>query len=271
MFSRIKKFWWLGLVIFLVGLTGYCVFEAFWIKVENITYRKDVPAAFSGYKIVYLSDIHYGPFFSDERLAEMVERVNGLRPDLILLGGDYIFDKTDQIEPVFQGLSQLKAKDGVFAVLGNHDHWEDPDVSWKCMREAGIVALDNKATWIVRGGEKIRLGGVGDWWNDKVDFEPTIAGTTKGDLVILLSHNPDVAELEDSGLVDLILSGHTHAGQLTLFGQWGVIPSFYGQKYRQSWAKAQETDVYVSRGVGNTFLPLRFWARPEITVLTLEN
>ena len=97
MFSRIKKFWWLGLVIFLVGLASYCVFEAYWIKVENITYQKDVPVAFSGYKIVYLSDIHYGPFFSDERLSEVVEQVNGLRPDLILLGGDYIFDKTNHL------------------------------------------------------------------------------------------------------------------------------------------------------------------------------
>jgi hypothetical protein len=131
--------------------------------------------------------------------------------------------------------------------------------------------LDNQATWIVRGDERFRLGGVGDWWTDKVNFEPTITGVQKNDLVILLSHNPDVAELEDSGLVDLILSGHTHAGQVTFFGQWGVIPSFYGQKYRQAWAKAKETDVYVSRGVGNTFLPMRFWARPEITVLTLES
>lgn len=259
------------LLIFL----GYCFWEGYWIQVENIVYQKDVPAAFTGYRIVFLSDVHYGPFFSDKRLAEVVEQVNEMQPDLVLLGGDYIFNKSSQIEPVYEGLSKLRAKDGVFAVLGNHDHWENPDISWKNMEKAGIVALDNKATWIVRGDERFRLGGVGDWWTDKVDFEPTIANIQKKDLVILLSHNPDVAELEDSGLVDLILSGHTHAGQVTFFGQWGVIPSFYGQKYREAWAVAEAgseaTDVYVSRGVGNTFLPLRFGARPEITVITLKN
>lgn len=107
----------------------------------------DVPSAFHGTRVVFVSDIHHGPYFSRDRVKNLVEKINALNPDIILLGGDYVHRSTKYIEPCFEELKKLNAT-AKFAVLGNHDHWENAEFTRECMKNAGIEILDNKVAWI---------------------------------------------------------------------------------------------------------------------------
>ncbi|GAB4506332.1 MAG: hypothetical protein Kow00123_04700 [Anaerolineales bacterium] len=253
-------------------VVAYALAEPYWLRVRHLRVADaDVPPAFHGTRIAFLSDIHHGPFFSVERVRRVVGIVNGLQPDIILLGGDYVHRDARYIAPVFAELARLRAPLGVFAVAGNHDHWEGIDETRAAMARAGIVNLDNRAVWITIGDDRIRIGGVGDLWEDAHDIAPTLDGVRESDFVILLSHNPDFAEQIQTDWIDLVLSGHTHGGQVTLFGLWAAaVPSAYGQKYRSGFVRTEQTLVYVTTGVGTVTPPVRFSARPEVVLITLE-
>ncbi|MDH7490032.1 MAG: metallophosphoesterase [Anaerolineae bacterium] len=253
-------------------MVAYAFVEPYWLRVRHLTVADvDVPPAFHGTRIAFLSDIHHGPFFSLKRVRRVVDIVNGLRPDIILLGGDYVHRDARYIAPVFAELARLRAPLGVFAVAGNHDDWEGIDETRAAMARAGIVNLDNRAAWITMGGDRIRIGGVGDLWEDAHEIAPTLDGVRESDFVILLSHNPDFAEQIQTDGIDLVLSGHTHGGQVTLFGLWATaVPSAYGQKYRSGFVRTEHTLAYVTTGVGTITPPVRFCARPEVVLITLE-
>ena len=253
-------------------LVGYMFAEPYWLKVTRMDFADpDVPPPFDGTRVVFISDIHHGSHFSTERVARLVEKVNALNPDIILLGGDYVHQDPKYIFPCFEELARLRATMGKFGVAGNHDHWESIELTREAMARAGIVALDNRAVWIERGSQRIRIGGVGDLWEDAADADPTIGDAGQDDFVILLSHNPDYAERIAHHKIDLVLSGHTHGGQVTFFGLWAAaVPSAYGQKYRSGMVDTGYTKVLTSNGVGTITPPVRFFARPEIVVLTLK-
>lgn len=183
-----------------------------------------VPAKFDGLRIVFLSDIHRGRYLSQERVRDVVDRANSLSPDLVILGGDYVYGDRRYVEPCFEELRRLRAPLGVFGVLGNHDHWNGAELTRRQMAAAGVVDLDDRGVWLERGGERIRLGGVDDLLEGEPDMNPTIAPTEPDDFVLLVSHNPDfvvrVPPDLPEGTVDLMLSGHTHGGQVTFFGLW---------------------------------------------------
>lgn len=210
----------LASMVLILLLIIYMFIEPYWLEVKKYEISdKDIPQSFDKYKIVFLSDIHHGPYFSLPRVKSLVEKVNEMEPDLILLGGDYVLSSPEYIKPCFKELKHLKASDGIFGVLGNHDHWESADLSGKAMKEAGIILIDNKSQWIYRDKERIKIGGVGDLWEDRnIDIKPTISDVREDDFVILLSHNPEYAEEINNHKIDLMLSGHTHGGQVTLFG-----------------------------------------------------
>jgi len=140
------------------------------------------------------------------------------------------------------------------------------------MADAGITLLRDEAVWVERNGERIRMGGVSDYRVDNPRFRPTVRGTGEDDFVLLVSHEPDLAEELPRGAVDLVLSGHTHGGQVTVFGLWAFhVPSDYGQKYRTGRVANEATTVIVSNGIGtSTIPPVRLFARPQIVVITLE-
>ncbi len=282
-----------GLSAVLILLLVYSAIEPLLLRVRPVEIvSSDLPPTFDGLTIAFLTDIHHGPFFSRERVRHLVLRTNALAPDLILLGGDYVHRSSRYTVPVFKELAGLTAPLGVFGVLGNHDHWEDADLSRQAMAQAGIHALDNSALWLERGDdvrqrggggeakrgddenrghERIRLGGVADLLTDDPQWAPALDGTTAGDFVLVVAHNPDLAETLRDDHVDLMLSGHTHGGQVTAFGLWApLIPSRYGQKYRTGLVSAPHTNVLVSNGIGTITPPLRFFAAPEIVLVTLR-
>lgn len=269
-----RLLFWLALIHVVLPplLLGYTFLEARWLTVSRHTFAHPrIPDGFEGFRLVFLADIHHGPNFSRERVASLVRRVNALEPDLIVLGGDYVHRHPDYIEPVFKELAALRAPHGVHGVLGNHDHWESAPRTRAAMASAGIGILDNNAVWVERDGDRIRLGGVGDLWEDTPNLAPTLDGVSADDLVVLLCHEPDFAERLEDDRIDLLLAGHTHGGQVTVLGLWApVLPTRYGNKYRSGWVQTEHTTVFITRGVGTISPPVRFFCRPEIVVLELR-
>lgn len=258
----------LGIIGFL--MIAYMFMEPYWIETKEITIESDqIPAQFNGKKIVFISDIHHSPFFDKNRVYNLVNQVNDLNPDLILLGGDYVSGDSNYIPPVFSSLAKLKAPLGVYAVLGNSDpqYW-----TLKTIPQSNMTYIGNKGTWIQLNGSRIRLGGVGDYNNGVQIQNATIKPVSSQDFVILLSHNPDYFPKVDKSKVDLVLSGHTHGGQLTFFGLWApVVYSDYGNKYRTGIIKENNTTMIINNGIGTVYAPVRFFARPQIYVITLKS
>lgn len=263
--------------IFLMALTailvlGYSHYEIYRLKTKAVNIvSQDLPEAFKNKTIVFISDVHLGPYMSQKRVHDVVERINAMQPDIIILGGDYIDIHARYIDPVFDELQKLKAKHGIYAVLGNHEYIENESKVRQRIRKAGFYDCDNQGYWVRLNNDSIKIGGVGDLWEADQHLNNTINDVDTSDFCILISHNPDYAETISTSKVDLTLSGHTHGGQVTFFGLWApILPSEYGQKYRYGLKKLQYTQVYITSGVGAVGVPFRFFCRPEIAVLTLK-
>jgi len=256
----------------LISMGLYSFIEPFWIdqKVYVINHP-DIPASFDNTRIVFLADIHHGRFFSRSRVKKVVDLANKLDPHLILLGGDYVEGSPDYIEGCFEELGKLSAELGVYGVLGNHDHWQGADKIREVMAKQGILSIDNNAFWVQKDGHRIRVGGVGDHCEDVQNLEVTTGKTLESDFVLLVSHSPDYALDITGDKVDLLLSGHTHGGQVTLFGLYAPkVPSRYGQRFRTGEKVVNSIQVIISNGIGTVLLPIRFFARPQIVIIQLE-
>lgn len=266
-----RKLWGIALMG-LLALSIYMMFEPFWLEDKWITIvNQDLPKEFDNTKIVFLSDIHHGSLFSRARLRGLVKRVNNLEVDIILLGGDYVYQSPKYIEPFFAEMKELKATYGVYGVLGNHDHLQGSDLTIQSMGLAGIKLIDNRAIWIHKNGAKIKIGGVGDYLYGLQDLRPTINDVKNDDFVILVMHNPDYVEKIITDKIDLGFAGHTHGGQVTLFGLWApLLPSGFCQKYRTGIVDVSDMKLIVSNGIGATYPPVRLFARPQIVITTLK-
>ncbi|MFZ2455331.1 MAG: metallophosphoesterase [Candidatus Altiarchaeia archaeon] len=260
------------LLIPVVALVYAVFIEPYYFEIKEVNLESpDILPSFDGKRIVFVADIHNGEYFSRAQVTDLVNRINALKPDMVILGGDYASRGFSNTSIAFEELKRLQAPLGKYGVLGNHDYWEGGQEALRAMNASGVTSLNNRGVWIYSDGERIRLGGVSDLWHGAPDPIPTIVEVNQSDYVILVSHNPDYAEELGTSLADIVLAGHTHGGQVTVFGLWmPYMPSDYGQKYKGGFAQTAYTTVYVTRGVGMTFLPIRFFARPEITVLTLK-
>lgn len=251
---------------------GYSFMEARWLGVNELTLTiPNLPAPFKGKRLAFLADFHHGPYLPLAYVRHAVEITNELKPDLIALGGDYPYKGVQYIAPCVRELARLRAPLGVYAVLGNHDHYAggQPYAS-AALRECGIPELTNRGVWIEAEGARIWLCGVGDFWQDTQNLPATLDGTTTRDAVILLSHNPDYVEEISDPRVGLVLCGHTHGGQVNLpiFGP-PVVPSIYGQKYAQGLVQGPVTQAFITRGIGTITPPVRLFCQPEVVLATL--
>ena len=254
------------------AVASYGLYEASWLQIERPTLGlPNLPRAFDGLRVAFLTDIHHGPFTSIDFVAAVVRTTQALTPDLIVLGGDYSYKDAKYIRPCFDVLAGLKAPLGVFGVLGNHDYWHGLGETKDGMRAAKIGELTNAGVWLERGSSRFRLGGVDDLWSGKPDAMPALGDATSSDACLLVSHNPDYAENLRDRRVGLILSGHTHGGQ-AVFPVAGApfVPSRYGSKYLRGRVEAPATTVYISRGLGTVTGPMRYGSRPELTLVTLK-
>ena len=240
----------------------------------------NLPKSFAGFRIVQLSDIHIGPFMSGEEIRKYVGIANALKPDLIVLTGDFVtFDPHTQFA-VVDALSSLSAPCGVFGCLGNHDAWSGVEHSiTKLFRQRGVRILRTEAVAIQIGNDSINLIGT-DFQSHRqfgpsapvvnllANIAPLIA---PGRVNILLSHNPDTFDRAAELGIDLSLAGHTHGGQVTLeYISPSVSPARLITSYVRGWFKKGESQLYVNRGIGTIFSPIRFGSPPEITVYELK-
>jgi len=265
---KLKKF---AQVVFVIGSIIALIHIVHAVTLDRIIEYKEVsfssqniPIELSGYRIAFIADTHSIPAI---RLRGIVEELNNRDVDLLILGGD--FPSEDGAEwRSMEILSQTITTDGIFGVEGNHDNYAD---LFEAKKAHGIVPLSNSGV-LVR--DNFFLAGVEDLWNRNPNIAVAIENSSPDDFILLVSHNPDVSMQQDTTGVDLILSGHTHGGQITFFGIWAPYFTFgntitdYGQRFVSGWAESQDgIPVFVSRGTGE-YIP-RIFAIPQVILLTL--
>jgi hypothetical protein len=269
-----RKFLRLGGVFGTAGLVAsYPVCIERYLILTNL-YRVPVPnlpTAFSGLRIAHLTDLHYGFLVPLAVIRHVVHRANELAPDLIVCTGDYVHEKgaTTEIDAVWPLLAQLGAPLGVHSVLGNHDHWADTARSREWLHETN-QDLRHRVKVIEKAGQRLWLGGAGDLWEDHGNLDQILGGIPDSDCRIFLAHNPDTADTEFSARVDLMISGHTHGGQVVIPFMGPPILPVRNKTYSSGLKTSPRgMNVFISRGIGWAIYPVRFNCPPEIAVLEL--
>lgn len=267
---------------------GYANTSSSNIRLERVTITiQNLPPAFQGFKIGLLSDLHSSPIVPKEHLQSSAELLMAAEPDMIALTGDFIghtfrfpgepyheFDP-QYVADIVDAFSGLKAPHGLYGVLGNHDFWSGPEAVEVLVREFetgfGVQWLRNRNVKVERGGDSIMLAGIDDYWQDSCSPGDALQGLPPDTVRILLSHNPEVNEiLYDWQEIDLILSGHTHGGQIKLpFIGAPFQAGVRQRKYMEGLAWDGDRQTYVTRGVGHLVVPIRFLCPPEVTLITL--
>ena len=239
------------------------------INGRNIEYSEyalasdKISAELDGRVLAFVTDLHA---ISEKDLTAVAARISERGADILLLGGDYSDSGDDAMK--MRVLSSIRLQGGIYGVEGNHDRW--PDIS-EAMRQNGITPLDNEG---VRVGGGLYIAGVRDLWNGGADLGHALSVKAEGDFALLLSHNPDVAMQPGADKADYILSGHTHGGQIALFG--GFRPALahvseYGSLFKGGYAQTPNgARVLVSRGTGSFALVPRVFSRPEVMFITLK-
>ncbi|HET7790061.1 MAG TPA: metallophosphoesterase [Gemmatimonadales bacterium] len=233
---------------------------------------RDLAPELSGYRIGLVTDLHHGPVVPSAWIERVAARAGELRPDLIVLGGDFVSHHRRELDGLDRVLATFRARDGVVGVFGNHDHWVGTDLVGETLRRAGIRLLCNDHLVIARGGARLAIAGVDDFTHGAVLPERALAGVSRDVPRVLVSHNPDLIEYLPQGLrVDVMLSGHTHNGQIhfPFFGPL-TVPSQFGRRYLHGEKRVGGTALYVSAGVGSSAIAARWGNPPELPLIVLE-
>jgi predicted MPP superfamily phosphohydrolase len=260
-------------------LVGVSAVSAYARLIEPYHYRisqidiliRDLPVAFEGFRITQLTDIHHSRIVSLTEVRRVVKLAQQTNPDMFVLTGDYTTTYRRFIEPCAEALSTLQAPEGVWAVLGNHDHYTDPELTTRALERHHIAVLANANTTLRRESDSLQLSGVDDWTWAASDWVRAFRGLKETTPTVLLSHQPIVLDFPETQKVALILSGHTHGGQIDL-PVIGVTARFLTRdlKYTRGLFTRGSTQLYVSSGTGVIGLPVRLGVRPEIAVLRLR-
>ena len=249
--------------------------EPRWFAIKTIDVQlAGLDPAFEGYKIVQLTDLHARSAMMDRAMLAKVARIaTAQQPDLIALTGDYITKGASKSEEMLaNAFSQLKAKDGVVAIMGNHDRGEDSSPLERAFAVGKVKLLNNAVHSIERQGSRLNIAGVDDVWFRRANLPQTIAQLPNTGANILLAHEPDFGDIAAASYrFELQLSGHSHGGQIVLPFAPRVTPPL-GKKYINGLYHLGVMQLYVSPGVGTTGPPkARFNCRPEISVIVLHH
>jgi predicted MPP superfamily phosphohydrolase len=269
--------------LFLLALLAIALgVEAFFVEPARLVVNRQElrlpnwPTELSGLRVAFISDLHVGsPHWGLSRLHELVLKVNAEQPDLILLGGDYLindiwFGEHVEAEPIAQELARLRAPLGVFAVLGNHDWWNNGPKERAAFEAHGLTVLDDEVRRIHFKTKSFCLLGVRDETERLRSADQELELALPGMPLLVLMHEPDLfAELDERAT--LTLAGHTHGGQvdLPLLGR-RVVPSRFGSRYAAGHIVEGGHHLFVTTGVGTSIIPIRFRVPPEIALLTLR-
>jgi predicted MPP superfamily phosphohydrolase len=234
------------------------------------------PKSFERLRVIAISDLHAGaPHMKGDKLRQVVSAVNQQNPDLVVLLGDFVIQDVvggEFMEPeaIAGELKPLRARLGVYAVLGNHDWWLDGERVRRALDAVGIKVLENDVAEIKQEGDSLWLVGLADLWTRKPDIEGTLQKVTNDGAVIVLTHNPDIFPQIPSR-VSLTLAGHTHGGQVNipLIGR-PVVPSKFKQRYAAGHVQEGTRHLFVTQGIGTSIIPVRFRVPPEISIIELK-
>jgi hypothetical protein len=268
-----------GAAVLGLGLYG-SEFERHDLQVEEHTVRlRGLADSFHGMRIAQISDLHYDEYTEPYFIREVVARVNALRPDVVLITGDFVSYGplsrrfgARHANPCAALLQNLECPLR-FAVMGNHDAEVGEAIVTDALTTHGIPVLENRYVPLERDGRRLWIGGVGDVMHRKVLLESAVPPRPLrgNDPVVLMAHEPDFANrVARYGGVDLMLSGHSHGGQVRLPLVGPLILPPMGKKYVQGFFQVGAMTLYVNRGIGTVGIPVRCWCRPEITMFTLS-
>jgi len=274
---------WFKRVLFLLALLGIALgVDAFFVEPARLVVNRQElrlpnwPTELSGVRVALISDLHVGsPHWGLSRLHELVMRANAEEPDLILLGGDYLindiwFGKHVEADAIALELGQLRAPLGVFAVLGNHDWWNDGPKVRAAFEAHGVTVLDDEVRRLHFKGKSFCLLGVRDETERLLSAKKELELALPGMPLLVLVHEPDLFHYLDERAT-LTLAGHTHGGQVDLpvLGR-RIVPSSFGARYAAGHIVEGGRHLFVTTGVGTSIVPIRFRVPPEIALLTLR-
>lgn len=233
---------------------------------------KNLAPALEGFTVVLLSDFHLYPFTQLALVQRAIAIANSLKPNLIVLTGDYVWRDVEAIFDLAPELAKLDAQYGVYAIMGNHDLWTDVTVVQQGFDEVRLPVLVNEGLTLTIGKARLNLVGLDDAWSGQPDLNQAMANLPAGLPTILLMHEPDLADTyAQDGRISLQLSGHSHGGQIRLPLVGPLILPYLGRKYDLGLYQVNDMWLYTNGGLGVTSEPIRFNCPPEITRLTLVN
>jgi predicted MPP superfamily phosphohydrolase len=241
---------------------------------------KRLPPAFDGFTIAQLSDFHYEDHFSVVPIRKGVEMVNGLRPDLIVLTGDFVTvpvfasdrflrKSAETAIPCAALLGQLQARK--YAILGNHDAMANPPLIIRALQDHDIPVLRNRCLPIERGQGRIWLAGIDDLLQGMPRMDSTLQGIPPDEATILLAHEPDFADQAAYFPIDLQLSGHSHGGQVWIPGIGAPWLPPMSRRYPRGHYRVRDLELYTNMGIGTIRAPIRINCPPEVTLITLRS
>lgn len=276
-YRKVRQIVIIGLGLAFALATYAIAIEPNWLHVHRLSLTlPHLESAFQGYRIVHISDIHLADGGKDgisvQRLHRFINRINRLHPDTIAITGDFFTHTPSKYaNELATELARLQAGDRVVAVLGNHDHWVNPQSVRDVLNRAGVLELNNDIYPLKRHGQWLTIAGVDDVWQGAANLPQVLAKLPSKGANILLAHEPDFADVSaQTQRFDLQLSGHSHGGQIRL----PFIPPFklpyLAEKYPQGLYRIGDMQEYTNVGIGTISLPIRFFCRPEVTVITLE-
>lgn len=245
--------------------------EDFAVVYEEIETNK-ISKEFDNYKIVHITDIHLGQWITPEKLLGLVHMINKLNPDLIALTGDYVsYSADNELFYLKTCLKKLMPKDVTVSVLGNHDHWTNPDKIRKTLKESGVINLDNDVYIIKRHNQYLQIAGVDSITVHRDNIKKVLEKLKDNEPAIMLAHEPDFADT--TAATDkfiLQLSGHSHGGQIQIPQIGTPIRGSNFKKYPLGRYQLKNMVQYTNPGVGTNVFWFRINCPPEITVITLK-
>ena len=249
--------------------------EPRWIEVKPVELvLPRLAPEFDGYRVVQIGDLHLDDWPDPAWLGRIVKLVNRQRPDLIAIMGDFASHSARRldIEQLVSALRSLRARDGVVAVMGNHDYLAGEALIRTYLRQSSVVELSNAIYTLRRNGAELHVAGVDDLMAGRCRLDLVLRELPESGAAILLAHEPDFADASAATRrFDLQLSGHSHGGQVGIpFLRRLILPPF-SQRYVAGLHRVGDMVLYTNRGLGFVHLRLRFLCRPEITVLTLRS
>jgi len=260
----------IGIIILaIISLAFFVYYETNWVEVNHYVVPVGGGEIDEPIKIVHLTDLHISPWSPPSNFRKAVDFINSLKPDYIAITGDFVTHFKELIPGCARAVSELKPGISILGVLGNHDYWIDAGYISRSLEEVGVELLLNRCS-PSKNGSNLTFLGVDDPYTGHDDLTATFREIPESHTSILLSHSPDVIENAADLGIDLVLAGHTHGGQvrLPLIGAI-YIPSKFGRHFDMGWFNVKKTKMYVNRGFGGIFPPIRFLCRREIAVLKL--